>query len=172
MRKLRNDLSRVDEDFYKTLQLFIPYVKQLAAFHRAGYVHGDIKEKNLMIAQDDAKVIIDFGNAFRGLSAVVGGSPGYAAPEKYKTAMSDIYSMAITIANKMKIKMDKDANNNLTFDFSRSKVPEKFREPFELLLQEMTKIVPAERISADVVLTRLQEFLERDASLTFEWRYR
>ncbi|HEU5129160.1 MAG TPA: serine/threonine-protein kinase [Glycomyces sp.] len=55
----------------------------LAAVHRAGYLHGDVKPGNLMLAGADAVKFIDFGiaRAAGSTSTPSHGTPEYTAPE-------------------------------------------------------------------------------------------
>ena len=80
----------------------------LAAAHREGVLHGDLKSTNVMLTRSVSggvrAVITDFGlatslsgDASAALSSALRGHPGYVAPERYKgspsSVRSDIYSL-------------------------------------------------------------------------------
>ena len=75
-------------------------------FHRDGMIHRDIKPSNIMLTQDHAVRLIDFGiarifNPTGVPDTEVLGTRGYAAPEQYgfgqTDARSDIYTLGITM---------------------------------------------------------------------------
>ena len=80
----------------------------LSAVHRAGFVHRDVKTKNVMRDQTGRIVLMDFGTglsadeAAHGLFQDVAGTPVYMAPEvlvrgEPATPASDVYSVGVLI---------------------------------------------------------------------------
>ena len=87
--------------------LVAPLLDGLAAVHRAGYLHRDIKPDNIYIRdQDGSLVLLDFGSARQASAEIaeVGTvvTPGYSAIEQYagggrQGPWTDIYSMGATL---------------------------------------------------------------------------
>lgn len=107
---LRNHLDHQGKfDFEALMKIMAPVLSALAAAHRLGIVHRDVKPENILIARDGRVKIADFGLA-RGASigqtmtaesSVVLGSVSYLAPEQVERGVSDsrsdVYSAAIVI---------------------------------------------------------------------------
>ena len=76
----------------------------LAAAHKAGVVHADIKPSNILIAEDGRARVTDFGLAMVDTEdRKTGGTPKYMAPEHAETGeatvLSDQYSYCLTVAS-------------------------------------------------------------------------
>ena len=88
----------------RRLDVCVGVVRGVAAAHRAGVVHSDIKPDNVLVSVDDTALVGDFGLARR-VDRVraedAGGTYGYMAPEVERgeaaTPASDQYSLAVTI---------------------------------------------------------------------------
>ena len=79
--------------------------RAVAAVHKAGLVHRDIKAQNVMREGSGRIVLMDFGageiRSERSISGVLRGTPLYLAPELFAgapaTIASDIYSMGVLL---------------------------------------------------------------------------
>ena len=86
------------------VELIIQLCQAVSAVHRAGFVHGDISSRNVLIAPDNRVVLIDFGES-RPLDAprtAARATPAFAAPELIHGApagiLSDIYSLGVLVS--------------------------------------------------------------------------
>ena len=104
------------------LALLYPLMDGLERIHESGFVHRDIKPKNIYLRDDGRPVLLDFGSArqalgveTRTLTTLV--SPGYAPFEQYNATResdkqgpwTDIYAMGATIYRGMSGKSPVDA---------------------------------------------------------------
>ncbi len=92
---------------HETMPIFKQALRGVAAAHRAGIIHRDLKTANLMITWGDVVKVMDFGIAKR--QSVTGatkastsiGSPLYMAPEQILgrtvDCRTDVYALGITL---------------------------------------------------------------------------
>ena len=90
-------------DLVPTLQIAKQVCRGLAAVHKAGIIHGDLKPQNVMVMPNGIVKLMDFGVA-RTRSAVsfeapIAGTPAYMSPEQARGAAldegSDLYSAGV-----------------------------------------------------------------------------
>jgi eukaryotic-like serine/threonine-protein kinase len=93
----------------EALDIMTPVLSALAAAHRAGIVHRDVKPENVLLADDGRVKVADFGLARSQLASgadsstqgVVMGTVAYLSPEQVETgradARSDVYSAGILL---------------------------------------------------------------------------
>jgi serine/threonine protein kinase len=87
------------------LQIAKQLCRGLAAVHRVGVVHGDLKPQNVMVMGNGVAKLMDFGVAriahFRNASGYCWGTPLYMSPEQARGAeldeRSDIYSAGVVM---------------------------------------------------------------------------
>ncbi len=92
----------------EVLALALDLARGLAAAHRRGVVHGDLKPGNVMIGDDGLARLVDFGLArvvhsddHGPAGAGVGGTPDYMAPEVWAgrdpSRRSDVYALGAVL---------------------------------------------------------------------------
>lgn len=138
-------------------------------------IHRDINPKNVMLRDDGAAMLIDFGtvqNALRSadtVSSTSAGTFGYAASEQLigrALPSSDLYGLAMTY---LAVASGREPET-MPFAGNRVQVSEVLRghdahPRLKLLLEEMTELDPARRPArADDVLKRLQAIPEVTAT--------
>ena len=83
----RVDLGEGGFSVREALDILVPIAEALAAVHRAGVTHRDVKPENVMLAAGDRVVLMDFGLGQKEGELTVGGilvgTPAYMAPELF-----------------------------------------------------------------------------------------
>ena len=121
----------------QALAILEPVVQALAAAHRAGLIHRDVKPENVLISDDGRVKVADFGLA-RAITAgsnstatqgVLIGTVAYLAPEQAEQglsdARSDVYSAGI-----------------LLYELLTGTVPFTGETPLSVVYQHVNKVVP------------------------------
>jgi eukaryotic-like serine/threonine-protein kinase len=105
-RRLRRDY-RID--VAATVWIARQTAEALAALHRAGFVHGDVKPDNIRLVDDGTAVLLDLGFAHRPGENVallkegyILGTANYLAPEQCafrneSSTASDLFSLGVTL---------------------------------------------------------------------------
>jgi serine/threonine-protein kinase len=85
------------------VSVFLQAAEALAALHKAGFVHCDLKPGNILMNGEGRVKVIDFGQACRTGTAKqrIQGTPDFIAPEQVRcdacTPRTDIYSFGATL---------------------------------------------------------------------------
>ncbi|MDC1287416.1 serine/threonine protein kinase [Gammaproteobacteria bacterium] len=104
------DLIEAGEPFTESelIGIINPVLEGLSLVHDEGFIHRDIKPRNIVIRNDGSPVLIDFGSARQALGEHTGTmtalvSPGYSPLEQYHGASghqgpwTDIYALGATL---------------------------------------------------------------------------
>jgi len=122
----------------------------LAAVHRAGMAHRDVKPPNILLAPGDRVVLTDFGIFQPEMSAYkngdTAGSPLYMAPETILKAVRpgeaylvDVYALGVVLFELLTSELPFDAADELAFD-----------------MIERSRSTPMSSMAVSYVLTRLE----------------
>lgn len=164
-------------------------VHSLAALHKAGFIHGDIKLDNILLYQlpsENLSVkIIDFDDAFRKEESPepgdeVHGDQVYLAPETFRlmlgediklTPAIDTFALGILLYQiLMKLEMPEFDKTNSNYAFEAVLEGQQLRlkteelpEPFRSLIPQMLAADPEERISLPEVDNILRQAVLSEA---------
>ncbi|MFJ6652695.1 Stk1 family PASTA domain-containing Ser/Thr kinase [Microbacterium sp. NPDC091313] len=159
----------------QTITIMDAVLSGLAAAHRAGIVHRDVKPENVLLAEDGRIKIGDFGLA-RATTAntasgqMLLGTIAYLAPELVTRgtadARSDIYALGIMLYEMLTGEQPYKGEQpmQIAFQHATDSVPRPsvknpgVPEPLDELVLWATEKAPDDRpLDADVMLTRLRE---------------
>lgn len=101
------------------LQIALQICDVLEVLHANNIIHRDIKPSNIILGKDGIIALIDFGaarylTALRGRDTVILGTPGYAPPEQYGFAATDIRSDFYALGITLRELLGKDYQGRLT----------------------------------------------------------
>lgn len=131
-----------------------PVLGGLAAAHRAGLVHRDVKPENVLISDDGEVKIADFGLvravAAAGITStsVILGTAAYLSPEQVRDGnagpRSDVYSAGV-----------------LTYELLTGHTPFTGDSPLSIAYQRLDTDVPPASLAIDGVPAQFDEFVQR-----------
>ena len=91
------------EKLSSLIKIFVQVAQGLAAMHRLGYVHADIKPNNILVNEKFVTKIIDFGQScsIGTVKSRIQGTPDYIAPEQVGrgplTPATDVFNFGATM---------------------------------------------------------------------------
>jgi len=139
---------------YAVAAVLRPVLGGLAAAHRAGLVHRDVKPENVLISDDGEVKIADFGLvravAAAGITStsVILGTAAYLSPEQVRegdaSPRSDVYSAGI-----------------LTYELLTGRTPFTGDSALSIAYQRLDTDVPPPGAAIDGVPTQFDEFVQR-----------
>lgn len=139
---------------YAVAAVLRPVLGGLAAAHRAGLVHRDVKPENVLIADDGEVKIADFGLvravAAAGITStsVILGTAAYLSPEQVRdgdaSPRSDVYSAGI-----------------LAYELLTGRTPFTGDSALSIAYRRLDTDVPAPSASIDGVPAQFDQFVER-----------
>lgn len=142
---------------YAVASVLRPVLGGLAAAHRAGLVHRDVKPENVLISDDGDVKIADFGLvravAAAGITStsVILGTAAYLSPEQVRdgdaSPRSDVYSTGV-----------------LTYELLTGRTPFTGDSALSIAYQRLDTDVPTPGAVIDGVPTQFDEFVQRATS--------
>ncbi|WP_394850808.1 serine/threonine protein kinase [Pendulispora brunnea] len=98
-KNLRTYVGDPSVDLRRRVRWLMAIAGGLDAAHRAGVVHGDVKPDNVMVGDDGAIKLVDFGLA-TAMTAGIMGTPAYMAPEQIRgeplDGLTDQFAWGVT----------------------------------------------------------------------------
>lgn len=153
--------------------------RALAAVHRAGLVHRDVKPSNILVRADGVPLLSDFGLVREADSTLTqpgqfAGTVAYAAPEQLRGAhdsvdpRSDIYSLGITLYHALALRPPFGADNpvDMLYELDRGpratlrRLNRRVPRDLETIVMKAMEPDPAHRYqTADELAEDLDRFL-------------
>ena len=146
----------------------------LAEAHSAGVIHGDISPANILFGELGQPLLADFGMASLlgggdGTLGVVGFTPAYAAPERFRGAppdrASDVFALAATLWH-----WEFSQPHGISFAEVRSNDSEPTATQRRWMMGALSEL-PTERPDAQILADSLNSRLPRHKGNRWRWKY-
>lgn len=146
----------------------------LAEAHGAGVIHGDISPANILFGESGQPLLADFGMASLlgggdGTLGVVGFTPAYAAPERFRGAppdrASDVFALAATLWH-----WEFSQPHGISLAEVRSNDSEPTATQGQWMMRALSEL-PTERPDAQMVADSLNSRLPRHKGNRWRWKY-
>lgn len=158
----------------RAARLLAQVADALAAAHRAGFVHRDVKPSNILVSPGDHALLTDFGiaRAFEDASltrtGLVTGSPAYLSPEvaqgRPATPASDVWALGATLYHLLAGHPPYETGDNLLGTMYRIVHEDPPRLPRAGWLGRVLELTMATDAAARISMTQLRDELERTAT--------
>jgi eukaryotic-like serine/threonine-protein kinase len=135
----------------------------LAALHREGIVHGDIKPANVMVKRTGNCKLIDFGSSFLLEDPPLRATwtPRYAAVEVLEgerpTPLSDLASLGYVFVEML----------SGQYSFADCRTGQEMLEAKRQMPDRLTKLLPADVAANDLLLSLVRKLIAPDPSMRF-----
>ena len=166
----------------RVAEIGVALIDALAAAHRAGILHRDVKPGNVQLCDDGRVVLTDFGIAsIAGDSSItrtgdIVGSPAYMSPERARGEElgpeSDLFALGATLYAAVEGVQPFDRETplaTLTAIVSDPPRPCRNAGPLAPVLDGLLAKDPAQRMSADEAREKLGTIIRGDPSETAAW---